>query len=70
MLPDITEAERLLEESYEMCPGPWKDHSRTAAHCARKIAERCEGMDADKAYILGLLHDIGRRFGHRHLGHV
>ena len=27
-------------------------------------------MDADKAYVLGLLHDIGRRFGKRHLGHV
>ncbi len=27
-------------------------------------------MDANKAYILGLLHDIGRKFGVRHLGHV
>ena len=24
----------------------------------------------EKAYVLGLLHDIGRRFGKRHLGHV
>ena len=27
-------------------------------------------MDSEKAYILGLLHDIGRKFGVRHLGHV
>lgn len=27
-------------------------------------------MDAEKAYVLGLLHDIGRKFGVRHLGHV
>ena len=27
-------------------------------------------MDGEKAYILGLLHDIGRKFGIRHLGHV
>ena len=27
-------------------------------------------MDGEKAYVLGLLHDIGRRFGVRHLGHV
>ena len=27
-------------------------------------------MDEEKAYVLGLLHDIGRRFGTRHLGHV
>ena len=26
--------------------------------------------DGEKAYILGLLHDIGRKFGVRHLGHV
>ena len=27
-------------------------------------------MDEEKAYVLGLLHDIGRKFGKRHLGHV
>lgn len=27
-------------------------------------------MDAEKAYVLGLLHDIGRKFGVRHPGHV
>ena len=27
-------------------------------------------MDSEKAYVLGLLHDIGRKFGKRHLGHV
>ncbi len=27
-------------------------------------------MDADKAYVLGLLHDIGRKFGVYHLRHV
>ena len=27
-------------------------------------------MDAEKAYVLGLLHDIGRKFGVRHLGNV
>ncbi|MCD7817813.1 MAG: HDOD domain-containing protein [Lachnospiraceae bacterium] len=52
-----------------MNPGPWGAHSRTVAHCARCIAKQT-GMDADKAYIVGLLHDIGRRFGKRHLGHV
>ena len=27
-------------------------------------------MDSEKAYVLGLLHDIGRKYGKRHLGHV
>lgn len=69
MLPVRAEAERLLAEA-ELCnPGPWGDHSRIAAHCAERIADAC-GMDSEKAYVLGLLHDIGRRFGVRHLGHV
>lgn len=61
MLPERKEAERFVRESEEIHPGPWGDHCRTAAFCAEKIAENCQGMDADKAYILGLLHDIGRR---------
>ncbi len=70
MLPTRQEAERILQEAEGCNPGPWGDHSRTAAHCAEKIAQACDGMDADKAYIIGLLHDIGRKFGGRHLGHV
>ena len=70
MLPTKEEAHRLLEEAEACNPGPWGDHSRVAAHCAQSIASRCPGMDGEKAYILGLLHDIGRKFGVRHLGHV
>ena len=68
--PTREEAERLLKEAEALNPGPWGNHSRTAAHCAEAIAAKCPGMDREKAYILGLLHDIGRRFGVRHLGHV
>lgn len=69
MIPTREEAEHLLAEAEVCNPGPWGNHSRVAAHCAEKIANAC-GMDAEKAYILGLLHDIGRKFGVRHLGHV
>ena len=70
MLPTREKAEELLQGA-EMCnPGPWGNHSRVAAHCAEKIALECDDLDPDKAYILGLLHDIGRKFGVRHLGHV
>ena len=68
--PDRAEAEALLAEAEQCNPGPWGNHSRVAAHCAEKIAQACGDMDPEKAYILGLLHDIGRRFGVRHLGHV
>lgn len=70
MIPTRIEAERLLREAERYNPGPWGNHSRVAAHCAEKIAGSCDGLDAGKAYILGLLHDIGRKFGVRHLGHV
>lgn len=70
MLPTREEAEKLLREAEQCNPGPWGNHSRVAAHCAEKIAQKCNDLDSDKAYILGLLHDIGRKFGTRHLGHV
>lgn len=70
MLPTKEKAEEILKEAERCNPGPWGNHSRTAAHCAERIAFYCDDMDSDKAYILGLLHDIGRKFGVRHLGHV
>lgn len=70
MLPTRERAEELLREAEKCNPGPWGNHSRVAARCAEKIAQACGDMDPDKAYVLGLLHDIGRKFGVRHLGHV
>ncbi len=70
MLPTREEAELILKEAEECNPGPWGNHSRVAAHCAEAIALASGDMDADKAYIVGLLHDIGRKFGGRHMGHV
>ena len=70
MLPTREEAMALIRDGLSNNPGPWGKHSLTAAHCAEKIAVACGDMDAEKAYVLGLLHDIGRKFGVRHLGHV
>ena len=67
--PDRKNAEKLLAAAREINPGPWGDHCRVAAGCAEKIAGAC-GMDPEKAYVLGLLHDIGRRFLIRDLGHL
>ncbi len=69
MIPTRDEALRLLREAAGMNPGPWEAHSETVAFCAERIAANC-GMDADKAYVLGMLHDIGRRFGYSHFAHV
>ena len=70
MIPTREEAERILKEAEQCNPGAWGEHSRVTAHCAEKIAKACEGMDPEKAYICGLLHDIGRKFGVKHLGHI
>lgn len=70
MYPTREKAEALLIEAGRCNSGPWEEHSRVTARCAEKIALACPGMDAEKAYIAGLLHDIGRKFGVKHLGHV
>ena len=46
--PGRLQAELLLAEAEQRNPGPWGDHSRTAAHCASKIASYA-GMDPEKA---------------------
>lgn len=53
-------AERCLIEAHASNPGPWADHARYVAKACENIARRCPGMDSEKAYLLGLLHDIGR----------
>lgn len=60
----------MLAEGEKMNRGPWKEHSLAVGECARKIAEQCKDMDPEKAYVLGILHDIGRRFGITHMAHV
>lgn len=69
-IPTRTQAESLLEEAAQLNPGPWVEHNRVAAQCAQSIAPRHPTLDAEAAYILGLLHDIGRRFGPCDLMHI
>ncbi|MDE7416103.1 MAG: HD domain-containing protein [Lachnospiraceae bacterium] len=70
MLPDRNTAEELLKDAEQCNPGAWVNHSKITAWCAEQIASACTDMDSEKAYIVGLLHDIGRKFGVKHLGHV
>ena len=55
-------AEKLIVEAKELNDGVWISHSYNVAHLAEKIASKAN-MDSEKAYIVGLLHDIGRRNG-------
>ncbi|WP_218916086.1 HD domain-containing protein [Kosmotoga pacifica] len=38
--------------------------------CGKKIAKATGTLDPEKAYVLGLLHDIGRREGVHHMRHI
>lgn len=70
MIPDRKRAEEELLWAASMNPGPWKEHSQYVAKACESIAAGCRNMDKDKAYVLGLLHDIGRypgRTSERHL---
>lgn len=63
MIPDRMTANAELELAGKLNPGPWVEHSRNVGGAAQRIAEQVPGMDGEKAYILGALHDIGRRVG-------
>lgn len=67
--PGREEAHRILDDALISNPGPWGNHSCVAAICAERIA-KAVGMNPEKAYVLGLLHDIGRKFGVYHMPHI
>lgn len=67
---DCRIAEQELEKAEKLNPGLWVSHSRYVASACKNIAHRCGGLSAEKAYMFGLLHDIGRYAGvtsERHL---
>jgi hypothetical protein len=68
-LPTREEAEDILLWGYKKNPWPWLDHSKVVAKTAEIISLNCN-LDGNKAYVLGLLHDIGRYEGVTGLRHV
>lgn len=67
--PSKEEAEKELEIGYELNPGRWVDHCKNVGIAAKCIADLC-GMDGEKALVLGMLHDIGRRVGPVGIRHI
>lgn len=64
-----TEAMALLEWAHAQNPGPWREHSLHAARAAEAIAEKA-GLDPERAWVTGALHDIGRFEGVRAMHHI
>jgi len=58
LMPSREKAENILLWANEKNPGLWIGHCKATAIAAETIALK-GGLDPEKAYILGLLHDIG-----------
>ncbi len=69
MYPSVEEANKILEKGRLSNPGDWVEHCKVVATLASTIATACN-MDSDKAYVLGLMHDIGRSRGHTAMAHM
>lgn len=63
MIPTRKQAEEELKLAGQLNPGLWEEHARNVGRAAEEITKHCKGIDSDKAYVLGCLHDIGRRVG-------
>ena len=61
--PNRETALATLDWAAERNPGNWICHSRVAGDAALRIASATPGMDAEKASVCCLLHDIGRYVG-------
>ncbi|MCD2346125.1 HD domain-containing protein [Clostridium guangxiense] len=64
------EAEKELEIAAKLNPGPWVKHSMSVGLNAKLIADKIDILDSNKAYVMGLLHDIGRRAGIKSIMHT
>ena len=62
-VPTIREAQKLLEEGYKLFPGQWIRHLTNTGKAAELIAKQCGDLDPEVALVLGMLHDIGYRYG-------
>ena len=70
MIPNRAIALRELELAGTLNPGPWTKHSQNVGEVARLIAESCPHLDSETAFVLGALHDIGRRTGVAAVRHI
>ena len=70
MFPNKETAIQELELAVKLNPGKWVEHSFNVAGAAELIAKALGHLNSDKAYVCGLLHDIGRRTGIAAVRHI
>lgn len=69
-IPSLVQAELFVKEAQELHPGPWVQHSFFVGKAAEAIAECHPELNPQTAFILGYLHDIGRRAGVADMRHT
>lgn len=62
-------AQTYLRQAVQSNPGPWEQHSFSVADNAKRIAQKA-GLNPETAYVMGLLHDIGRGAGVSGIRHI
>jgi hypothetical protein len=69
-IPSLELAKTFIKEAEGLNPGPWVQHSFFVGKAAEAIAEYHPKLDSQIAFILGYLHDIGRRAGVADMRHT
>jgi putative nucleotidyltransferase with HDIG domain len=69
-VPSRLRAEYFLKEAASHNPGPWVSHARNVAQAAEIIARATQALDVEAAYVMGLLHDIGRQEDSSGMRHI
>ncbi len=69
-IPSIEQAEAFIKEAQVLHSGLWVQHSLFVGKAAESIAQHHPKLDSQTAFILGYLHDIGRRAGVADMRHT
>jgi putative nucleotidyltransferase with HDIG domain len=69
-IPTRTQAGDFILEAQALNPGPWVQHSLFVAQAAETIAQYHSSLDPEAAFVMGYLHDIGRRAGKYGMRHM
>jgi len=69
-IPTMEQSLELMKKAERTNPGAWIKHSKYVARAARSIAYKLKGVNPEYAFVLGLLHDIGRKDGDMNMKHI
>jgi putative nucleotidyltransferase with HDIG domain len=69
-IPSREQADAFIKVAQSLNPGPWIQHSFFVAEAAEAIAQHLPNLDSETAFVLGYLHDIGRRVGITDMRHI